>query len=393
MEMKKLCFVVQRYGREILGGAEMLCAQYIAHLKSDYEICVATSCAKDYNTWANEYPEGRDDVDGVPVFRFKSIPRNAALFQKLDAEVYGDPNHSIDTAAMWLREVGPRCPGLLRFIEKNKDAFDVFLFVGYHYYTSTFGMPLAAGKAVFIPTAHDEPPLRACNYFKYLFQIPEAILYLAEEEKNFVQGYFHNESVPYAVAGSGVTPPGELVMPAGGPEGPYILYTGRIDHTKNCGELLENFTAYKDKNPSRLRLVLAGQKGMELPEREDVTYVGFVNEGEKFGLIQNARAFVMPSENESLSISTLEAMYMQTPVLLCGRSAVLKRHAVDSNAGLYYDAQEGFIDALHAILADEGRAAQMGANGRAYVEKNYQWDSVLVQIKGLIEKTGEKNGL
>ena len=54
----KLAVVVQRYGAEINGGAE-LHARYIAeHLARHHDVEVLTTCARDYVTWANELPSG-----------------------------------------------------------------------------------------------------------------------------------------------------------------------------------------------------------------------------------------------------------------------------------------------------------------------------------------------
>jgi hypothetical protein len=66
----KLAVVVQRYGAEINGGAE-LHARYVAeHLARHADVEVSTTCARDYVTWRNEYPPGEGRVNGVAVRRF-----------------------------------------------------------------------------------------------------------------------------------------------------------------------------------------------------------------------------------------------------------------------------------------------------------------------------------
>lgn len=49
--MKKIAFVVQRYGLEVNGGAEMECRMYAERLTDRYEVHVLTSRAIDYITW------------------------------------------------------------------------------------------------------------------------------------------------------------------------------------------------------------------------------------------------------------------------------------------------------------------------------------------------------
>ena len=65
-----LAIVVQRYGADINGGAE-LHARYIAeHLAPHADIHVLTTCARDYLTWRNELPPGSTEINGIPVERF-----------------------------------------------------------------------------------------------------------------------------------------------------------------------------------------------------------------------------------------------------------------------------------------------------------------------------------
>ena len=50
----RLCFVIQRYGAEVAGGAELHCRWLAARLARQHQVRVLTTCARDYIEWRNE---------------------------------------------------------------------------------------------------------------------------------------------------------------------------------------------------------------------------------------------------------------------------------------------------------------------------------------------------
>src|SRR5207342_3127991 len=66
----RLAFVVQRYGPEVVGGAELHCRWVAEHLAARHEVEVLTTTATDYLTWENVLPEGVHHINGVQVRRF-----------------------------------------------------------------------------------------------------------------------------------------------------------------------------------------------------------------------------------------------------------------------------------------------------------------------------------
>lgn len=72
MTKEKIAFVVVRYGKDINGGAEYHCRMLAERLVNDYDVEVLTTCVKNYVTGENEYPEGKETLNGVLVRRFYS---------------------------------------------------------------------------------------------------------------------------------------------------------------------------------------------------------------------------------------------------------------------------------------------------------------------------------
>ena len=134
-----------------------------------------------------------------------------------------------------------------------------------------------------------------------------------------------------------------------------------------------------------------GKEGIPVPQREDIVSLGFVDDADKFNGIAGAKALILPSKFESLSIVVLEAFNLKVPVLVNGFSEVLKAHCVKSNGGFYYNNREEFIELLQYLLEHPEVAGQMGKNGLEYVKQNYQWDIIIKRLMNLIDYVIEKN--
>lgn len=385
---KKILFVVQRYGLEVNGGSEAYCRQVAEKLSEIYDVSVLTTCAEDYVTWENKYNEGIEVINNVTVIRKKvKKPRNQKEFFKI-MEKLNNEKEDIKLGKEWEKAQGPYSPDLIKFLEENKDNFNSFIFMTYLYYSTYFGIKIVPEKSILIPTAHDEPTIYY-KIFEETFTIPKVILYLTEAEKRFVQNKFENKNIYSDVIGVGIdineNVPDMNLEEIFGIKDEYVVYIGRIDESKGCKEMFEYFLEYKKIYNSNLKLVLAGKSAMEIPKNKDIVTLGFVSEDEKVNLIRKSKLLILPSKFESLSLSTLEAMYLKVPVLLNGQCEVLKQHAVLSNGGLYYENKWEFVEALNFIANHPEIMKKMGENGIKYVENNYKWDVVMKKLKKAIE--------
>jgi len=434
----KVAFIVQRYGADVLGGAEHLCRLVAERLAASHEVDVLTTCARDYVTWANEYPEGADRIRGVTVRRFASArTRDIQSFDQFSEKIFWNEHTRADEME-WLKQQGPWCPALIEYLKRNQQQYDVLVFFTYLYATTVLGLDVAPQRSVLVPTAHDEPAIRL-GIFKEMFAKPAAYAFLTESERKFVTETFTERQLLEEVIGIGIelpqsqpyprmpTPPEDTVGEAGDAadtgapnaeagetpaaddeasvrsypshlmargsvfrrrhrlHGPMLLYGGRIDPGKGCEELLHYFNEYLGEGGDGT-LVLMGAKMMSLPEDPAVRFAGMLSEREKFQALEAATVVVAPSPYESLSILALEAMAVGTPVLGNARSAVVVEHCVRSNAGLYYADRDEFVEGLKLLMKDERLRAAMGRNGRDYVRKNYRWDVVLGKYERIFAK-------
>lgn len=387
--MKKIALIVQRYGLAVNGGAELHCRILAEQLSSVYEVEVLTSCAKEYTTWANEYPEGPAEVNHIQVKRF-AVPyqrnpvKSRSLFKKMRLNrIFPFYGNAGALAEEWSKQQGPYLPGLISYLEAHEKDYDALIFFTYLYYPTFCGLRIAPQKSILIPTAHDESAIHLPAYREF-FKLPAAILYNTLSEKKLVNRLFDNEGVYSDIVGVGMDEIAEKDVPVAaevlGFEDRYLIYIGRIDAGKGCGLMLDYFLKYKKLTGHKLKMVLLGKSFMKIIEHPDVIYLGFVEEDIKNALLKQAQALIMPSYYESLSLVTLESMQLGVPVIANAHCEVLKDHIENSGAGYTFTNFNGFKFAVDQVLTDVQMLALMRLRAKKYVHEQYNWRRVLHKI-------------
>jgi glycosyltransferase involved in cell wall biosynthesis len=391
----KLAFVVQRYGLEINGGAELHCRWVAEHLKKYAEVEVLTTRAADYITWKNSYSRDEEDVNGIRVRRFPVIKaRDPQRFGRLQDWLLRHEHRESDELR-WLDEEGPRAPALIQYLKDNAGSYDYFFFFSYRYYHSYWGVKTVPRRSILVPTAERDPVV-GLRIFQDLFRTPRAIVYNSVEERKMINDVSGNHQVPGDVVGVGTEVPGRYSGEAFRRKhklpGPYVLYLGRIDENKGCHKLFEYFIRFKRESGSEAKLVLAGSTVIQVPSHPDIHYLGFLGDVEKFDALDGAELLVMPSFYESLSMVTLEAWALGKPVLANALCDVLKGQCLRSNGGLYYETYPEFREALSLLLGSPRLRGVLGENGRRYFEANYAWDVIENKYLDLISRMEKEKG-
>jgi len=412
----KIGIIVQRYGTEILGGSEYHCRLIAERLVARHQVEVLTTCARDYVTWANEYPEGVDRIRGVTVRRFASArTRDIEAFNRYSDWIFNH-THTRQDELSWLAQQGPWCPALLEHLERHHTSFDVLVFFTYLYAPTVLGLQVDPGRSLLVPTAHDEPAIHL-DIYKEVFSLPAAIAYNTDVERKFLTTHFSIRAIAEETVGCGVDLLQDEALdradadetgrtPGEGPDaddrsylsargatfrrrhrlhGPLVLYGGRIDPGKGCEELIEYFGSYVMAG-GEASLVLMGVKLMALPEEPFIRFAGRLSEEERLQALEAATVVAVPSPYESLSLLALESFAVGTPILANARSDVLVDHCVRSNAGLFYADRDEFVECLTLLIADERMRTALGRNGQRYVRGNYRWDVILGRYEELFAR-------
>jgi glycosyltransferase involved in cell wall biosynthesis len=384
----KLAVVVQRYGADISGGAE-LHARYIAeHLARHAEVEVLTTCARDYVSWKNELPAGEDKVNGVRVRRFPvAKPRNTDDFGRRSRVVFEQP-HSIADEVRWLQSEGPASTALVQHVAANAGGFDFFLFFSYRYYHAWHGIRAVPSRAILVPTAERDSAI-GLGIFQATFRAARALMYNSFEERALIQ-HVSKRQGPGVVVGVGSAIP-ERTQPWRFRKKfqitkPFAVYIGRIDENKGCPEMFSHFERYAVMYPHGLDLVLIGSSVLTLPKHPRIRHLGFLSDEDKFDGLAAADALIMPSRFESLSMVALEAWALGKPVLANGHCDVLRGQVIRSNAGLYYETFEEFAEALYALEAAGPLGGVLGRNGREFFRQHYAWPVIERKYLDMFER-------
>lgn len=119
----------------------------------------------------------------------------------------------------------------------------------------------------------------------------------------------------------------------------YFFHLGSFDKRKNLPLLVEAFGLFLQDNPSQMKLVLAGERGLgktvddwsvveqkvkDLNLQERVLLPGFVSNAEAKSLYEGALAYIFPSHNEGFGIPVIESMRVGIPVIISDQEALVE---------------------------------------------------------------------
>ena len=383
--MKKLGFVIPWYHKDIRGGAELELKGIVEHLhKKGVELEVLTTCVKEFTSdWTvNYFEEGLEEVEGIPVRRFKVRQGNSLLFHSINGKLLRGESITFDEEETFLREM-VNSPDLYGYIKDHSEEYHRFIYIPYMFATTYEGVKACPYKSILIPCLHDEC-YAYFQTFREVYSEAAGMIYLSEPEKQLANKLFKLSGVKQTVVGAGVDTEfqydGERFRKEFNIDYPYILYAGRKDESKNIYTLIKYFAEYKKRNPERsnLKLVMIGGGEVTIPEenKDDIINMGFLDPQLKFDAYAGAELLCQPSLHESFSLVIMENWLCERPVLVHTGCEVTTDFAKRSNGGLYFQDYFQFEGCVNYILDNQETAHRMGMNGRQFVLDNFKWDII-----------------
>lgn len=174
-----------------------------------------------------------------------------------------------------------------------------------------------------------------------------------------------------------------------------ITFVGSVTQSKGISDLLSAFIKL-NRRLKKNHLFIIGDFHRNNPvtsfkqhyiESAKIWQMGVLPSTEIVKHLNASDIFVLPSLSEGLPNAILEAMSCGLPVIATNVGGIPEA-VTDGLNGFLINANDsdGLANAIHKVLTNDALARDMGQQGRAIIEKNFQWDSNAKKVVGLFDK-------
>lgn len=173
-----------------------------------------------------------------------------------------------------------------------------------------------------------------------------------------------------------------------------FLFLGKVDVEKGIFDLLEVVNELKNEYPGQFELLIGGNYATRQFEQylqsnnlfTDVKYLGWISGSEKEIVLQNSDVYVLPSYNEGLPVSIIEAMAHKMPIISTNVGGIpeLVEHL---ESGIIFEPGDKIAlkDAMKYFLINEKRINEMGNKSFLKYSNSYTSEIVMKEIFGIYE--------
>lgn len=168
----------------------------------------------------------------------------------------------------------------------------------------------------------------------------------------------------------------------------YFVFAGALHPRKNIVNLLKAYIAFKKRSRSNMKLVIVGRLAWkykeveelrnEMPFKDEVRWVGYMNVDELSKVIGGAYALVYPSLFEGFGIPILEALQCNVPAIVSNTSSMPE---VAGEAALLVDPTDvqDIATKMEMLYKDEFLRTKLINAAKEQVKK-FKWDLAAQQL-------------
>ncbi|RSD34407.1 MAG: glycosyltransferase [Methanohalophilus sp.] len=357
---------------------------------------------------ADIYP---DVVGGVGLHVHEMSKEQAHLGNRVDVYTAGNSDRSAEEKrdGYTIKRFKPLMkllgnsimPNMFSSIYKNRHAYDIIHAHSHLYFsTNLCALVRKLGSAPLVITNHGLNSQTAPPWFqdiytatgaKFTFNAADKIIcYTESEKKELLKLKIPADKIE--VIHNGIDT--EHFVPAEEPvfDEKKLLWIGRYANGKGVDYLIDAFSILQSKHPdATLTMVGKGpdkerilQKIQDLNLEKYITIKDFIPNSEIVQLYQECSVFVLPSLEEGVPRTILEAMACGIPVV-CTQLPQLMDIVEDSGYLVPVKDAQVLADRICEILSDSDLAMKLGSNGRENVVANYSWKDTVKKTIGLYE--------
>ena len=173
-----------------------------------------------------------------------------------------------------------------------------------------------------------------------------------------------------------------------------LLFLGRLGKRKGIYDLLDVLKNNKEKYEGKILLLIGGdgetEKVVNYIKQNNldniVKFKGWISGRQKILLLNQADTYILPSYNEGLPISVLEAMSYSLPIISTNVGGIpeILKHGV--NGYLIHPGNKNEIEeSINNLISDKGLREKMGRASR-YMVKEHLPEYVEKQLSNLYNK-------
>jgi glycosyltransferase involved in cell wall biosynthesis len=239
---------------------------------------------------------------------------------------------------------------------------------------------------------YDKCSPRGKATIRYVFDHASRVIVLSETWKAWARTISRNPHI-VAIYNPVQVPPVERFQAAATRT---VLCLGRIGHNKGSFDLI-SATAQVAKAVPDVQVRLGGDgelerasaRAAELGISDRLDLLGWVTGADKDRAVQSARIYALPSYNEGLPMSVLEAMAAGLPVVTTPVGGIPEA-VTDGVEG--YLVEPGNVAALASrlteLLQDDALASRMGQAARHKIQTTFSTDAILPRIESIYAELG-----
>jgi glycosyltransferase involved in cell wall biosynthesis len=225
---------------------------------------------------------------------------------------------------------------------------------------------------------------------KRMIRNAASIVAITELERAQIESELKGSSMRLVVIPNGVDAVDEQIeRDERFPQGPFVLFLGRLAHVKGPDLLLDAFAGIAPAFPN-VKLVFAGpdfgmRQGLEqqiqkLGLGDRVVFTGFLDERARRAGYRRATLLAVPSRSEAMSLVALEAGAAGTPVLLTDQCGFDDVTVVDGGR-VVPATVEGLQAGLREMLSAQDVLPAMGNRLHALVIEKFAWPAIASRFR------------